>query len=262
MLGNPAILAQFKSIDLVDLEHYLRTGVSEKYQDPPILGRWEVDPYLTFLTEKKRNLDMTAADVRLLRFRMEYIKGFKLYAMPDQTVKLKGPDITGIMGKLDEIEKAVRGGRRTRPPVQLIAPAPTTSPQTGASVENQRLMSERYGISRGVPTTTPQTQPQPQALVPQTPTAAAPAPPPTTDELAALIAREEIITLAEGRWTDEAGRLTIEFRPTRNIPQFLVTRRTPDGVYASVREVGEAEETRTERLYLTDRTQTIVMAPF
>ena len=252
MLANPSLLAQFKSIDLVDLEGFLHTGVSEKYQDPPILGRWEVDPYLTFLTEKKRNLDMTAADVRLLRFRMEYIRGFKLYVMPDQTVRLKGPDITGLMAKLDEIEKAVRGGRRARPPVQVITPSPATGPQPGASSDTQRLMADRYGISRGVPTAP--TQPQAQFGVPQAPAAAAPpAAPPTADELAAQIGRQEIITLAEGRWTDEAGRMTIEFRPTRNIPQFLVTRRTPGGVYASVRE---------ERLHLTDRSQTIVMAPF
>jgi hypothetical protein len=196
---------------------------------------------------------MTAADVRLLRFQMEYIKGFKLYVMPDQTVKLKGPDITGLMTKLDEIEKSVRGGRRTRPPVQVIVP-PTTSPQSSAtSPETSRLMADRYGISRGVPTapTQPQPQAQQQLVTPQaTP---APPPPPTADELAAQIAGQQIVTLAEGRWKDEAGRMTIQLRPSKVIPQFLVTRPTPDGIYASVRE---------DRLYLTDRTQTIVMAPF
>jgi hypothetical protein len=158
------------------------------------------------------------------------------------------------MARLDEIEKAVRGGRRTRPPVQVITPPPTTaSPQAGVSAESQRLMTERYGI-RGVPTSP--AQPQQQVVVPQpvTPQAAPPPPPPpTTEELAAQIGRQQIVTLAEGRWKDDAGRLTIEFRPSRNIPQFLVTRSTPGGVYASVRE---------ERLYLTDKNQTIVMAPF
>jgi len=253
ILGSRALLERLSKIDLEDLGAFLRTGVSEKFQDPPILGRWEVDPYLTFLMEKKRNLDMTAADVRLLRFQREFIRGFKLYVMPDNQVKLKGPDVSRLVGRLEEIEKAVRGGRRTRPPVVYVNPTASAGAQPGAgiSAESERLMQDRYGVSARAPQAAPaqqfvQVQPQ------QVPTQAAPAAP-TTDELAAEIAQLEVVTLAEGTWSEEIGRLTIKFRPRREMPQFLVTRRISDGVYASVRE---------ERLYLTDKRQTMVMAPF
>jgi uncharacterized membrane protein required for colicin V production len=254
ILGSRALLERLSSIDLEDLGKFLRSGVSEKFQDPPILGRWEVDPYWTFLMEKKRNLDMTAADVRLLRYQREFIRGFKLYVMPDNQVKLKGPDVSGLIGRLEEIEKAVRGGRRTRPPVTYINTAPAATTQsgvTGISAESERLMQDRYGVSARAPQPT---QPAPQMIQvqPQTSTPAVPAPP-TTDELAAEIAQLEVVTLAEGTWSDDTGRLIVKLRPRREMSQFLVTRRIQEGVYASVRE---------ERLYLTDKRQTMVMARF
>lgn len=252
ILGSHTLLEKLASIDLDDLGTFLRTDVSEKYQDPPILGRWEVDPYLTFLMEKKRNLDMTAADVRLLRFQREYIQGFKLYVMPDNRVKLKGPDVSRLVGRLEEIEKAVRGGRRTRPPVVYVTPTSTTAQPgtTGISAESERLMQDRYGVSARAPQPTP--PPQILQVQPQAPTQVAP-PPPTTDELAAEIAQLEIVTLAEGTWSEEGGRSIIQLNPKREMSQFLVTRRIPEGIYASVRE---------DRLYLTAQKQTMVMAPF
>jgi uncharacterized membrane protein required for colicin V production len=253
ILGSRVLLERLATIDLEDLGQFLRTGVTEKFQDPPILGRWEVDPYLTFLMEKKRNLDMTAADVRLLRFQREFIRGFKLYVMPDKQVKLKGPDVSRLVGRLVEIEKAVRGGRRSRPPVVYVnpTPSPTAQPRaSGVSSESERLMQDRYGVSPRAPQAAPAQQfiqVQPQA---QTQTLPAP---PTTDELAAEIAQLEVVTLAEGTWSEDTGRVMIKLRPRKEMPQFLVTRRIPEGVYASVRE---------ERLYLTDKRQTMVMAPF
>jgi hypothetical protein len=254
ILGSQELLDQLRSIDLSDLQGYLMTGVSEQFQYPPILGRWEVDPYLTFLMEKRRRRDMTAADVRLLRFQMEFVKGFKLYAMPEHEVRIKGPEVGRMIGRLEEIEKAVRGGTRSRPPVQVVAPS---APQTvDPNTERTRqLMAERYGINRGVPSgsSSPGAAPATQFMqVQPAPAPAVPAAPATAAEVAAEIAQLPFGTLAEGAWRDEDGRITLTLRPQRELTQFVLTRRASD-VRASVRE---------ERLYLTHEGQTLVMARF
>ncbi|MGA1236623.1 MAG: CvpA family protein [Limisphaerales bacterium] len=257
IIGSQALIDRLMSIDLEDLEGFLHTGVSEKFQDPPMLGRWEVDPYLTFLMEKKRNLDMTAADVRLLRYEMEFMRGLKLYVMPDKRVKLKGPDITQMVGRLGDIEKAVRTGRRSKPPVIYIDAGATSAPAgggggvTGRPAESDRLMQERYGVNAGA--RRPQTQQPVMQVQPVIPRTEEIPPPPTIDELAAQIAQLDVVTLGEGTWDEVDGRLVVDIKPKHEMDQFLVTRRTTGGVFSSVRE---------ERLYLTDRKQTIVMAPF
>jgi hypothetical protein len=251
LLGNPAVLEQLRTLDFKDLNNYLRTGLSEKFQDPRILGRWEVDPYLTFLAAKKQRREMTAAEVRLLRFHMEFVKGFKLYATPDKAVRIKGPDIAQMIGRLDEIAKAVQGGSKPRPAVQYVAPAPTpVAPAGGGGTTMSREMIERYGINPG--SRSGQPAPVVAAAPVAVPVAVAPTPPVTANQVAAEIAQLTIATLAEGTWSDDDGQFTLSLNPQKEMSQFVVTRRS-SSIKASVRD---------ERLYLSDQGQTLVMAPY
>jgi hypothetical protein len=186
---------------------------------------------------------------------MEFTRGLKLYVMPDKRVKLKGPDITQMIGKLGDIEKAVRTGRRSKPPVIYIDAGATSvgggGGITGRPAESDRLMQERYGVNAGA--RRPQTQQPVMQVQPVTTRSEEIPPPPTIDELAAQIAQLDVVTLGEGTWDEVDGRLVVDIKPKFEMDQFLVTRRTSGGVFSSVRD---------ERLYLTDRKQTIVMAPF
>jgi uncharacterized membrane protein required for colicin V production len=257
VVGNADSLAQLRTLDLKDLSQYLRTGVSERYQDTPILGRWEVDPYLTFLGEKRRRKEMTATDVRLLRFQMEYVRGLKLLLAPDNTVRLKGPDIGQVIGRLADLAKLVSEGSKPRPQVIAVAPQtlqpsqPVTSQDPNARVAQQQL-AQRYGIRNPTaPTPTP-SGPGPSPLVATAP-AAQPAPQMiTTAELAAEIARLPMTTLAEGTWREENGRYYLTFQPARELPQFIGTRRSTS-VEANFRD---------DRLYLAERNQGLVMSRF
>ena len=268
VLGNEELMNQLRALDLKDLNHYLRTGESDRYQDTPILGRWEIDSYLTFLMEKRRKREMTAADVKLLRYRMEYVKGFKLFVAPDNTVRLKGPDISQVIGRLTELAKAVSEGTRA-PRAAVRVATPTAQPQVApaqpmdaATLQQQ----QRYGIrppaaassgfNRGVPTAPagggqPIAQPQQQLVLVQPAQTAPVAPAMTAPELAAEIARLPMVTLAEGTWREEGGTYTASLNPTQEMKEFVGTRRSSTEL--SVRE---------DRLYLSDQGQTMVMSRF
>ena len=97
---------QLEQIDLKDLMAYLKTGESPKYSDQPILGRWEVDPYLTLQQEKRRKVGMTSQEMRQLRQNVEMIKGFKLVVAPDNSAKLKGPDVVQLIKRLADAARA------------------------------------------------------------------------------------------------------------------------------------------------------------
>ena len=252
LVGNPAVLDQLRTLDFKDLEAYLRTGASEKFQDPPILGRWEVDPYLTFLAAKKQNREMTAADVRLLRFHMEFVKGFKLYATPDKVVRIKGPDVAQMIGRLEEIAKAVQTGGKPRSAVQYVAPTPTVVPTQGGSGPSSvsREMIERYGINPGARAAQQPGFPADAQVA--VPVVAAPTPQVTAAQVAAEIAALPFATLADGAWAEDDGQMTLSLNPRQELRQFVVTRRSSN-IKASVRE---------ERLFLVDQGQTVVMAPF
>jgi hypothetical protein len=237
ILSNTELLGQLREIDLKDLQHYLKTGVSEKYQDVPILGRWEIDPYLTFILEKRRKTGMTAADVRMLRYHIEFVKGFKLYIAPDNTVKLKGPDISQMAGRLPEIERALAAGSKPRPQVQVIQVPQTADPQSdpSASPTYNRMLSERYGLRGGRGGGPGEPAPAPATLVPQQAAAAAVPALMTTTELAAEIAKLPMTLLAEGTWKEQDSRYVVSLRPQKEVSQFLGTRRSSN-IEASMRE--------------------------
>jgi hypothetical protein len=159
-----------------------------------------------------------------------------------------------MIGRLEEIEKTVRGGK-TRPTVQYVAPV--AAPEAAldpAAEQNRQILAQRYGVDRGIPGrgAAPTAPTTPTAPMVQLQPTATPAPQINAADIAAEIAQLPFSNLAEGSWRDEEGRLTLSLRPEREMSQFVVTRRTSD-LRASVRE---------ERLYLTDRGQTLVMARF
>lgn len=259
ILGNRPLIAELLETDLKDLEHYLRTGVSEKYSDQPILGRWELHPYLTFIQEKKRKIGLTAAEVRLLRYHMEFIKGFKLYIAPDNSVKLKGPDITQLAGRLSDIAKALTAGTKPKVQVQVAqapqvvqAPSPTAR-GPGMDPRLAQRYGQRYGLNpaqlqSGAPSAE-------QGETGVTPTAPQPPPSqtlPTMTQIAAQIAALPVTVLAQGSWKEQDGRFVISLRPEKEMPQFLGTRKSSQ-IEVSIRE---------ERLYLSENKQGIVLTRF
>jgi len=70
IVTNAALTGEIYSIlgnDLNDLQEYLNTGKSPKFDDETILGVWTINPQATLAQEKKRHPGMTPRQVAKLR---------------------------------------------------------------------------------------------------------------------------------------------------------------------------------------------------
>ena len=243
VVGSQEILQQLEQVDLKDLLAYLQSGQSPQYQDLPILGRWQLEPYSTLAQVKKRRVRITSVEMRLLRQQMEFIKGYQLVVLPDNTAKLKGPDVTQLLKKyLGEAAKALsEGGSRAPAPVARAVPAPARPPPQSPS---SRLMEQRYGRS-STPTPVPAA---PTVTVAPTATPA----PPSPAAIAAEIATLPIVVLAQGSWKGGGDHYEFDMRAQVEAFKFDESKKSA-AVEASIRD---------GKLYLTEGKETMVLVKF
>jgi hypothetical protein len=67
VLANPELTAQLLKTDLKDLEAFLKSGVSPKYADEKLLGRWRVDLSSVLLQTRRMRGTMTPPEFAALR---------------------------------------------------------------------------------------------------------------------------------------------------------------------------------------------------
>jgi hypothetical protein len=238
VIGNQEILQQLEQVDLKDLLAYLQSGVSSKYQDLPILGRWQLEPYSTLAQVKKRRARITSLEMKLLRQQMEFIKGYQLVVLPDNTAKLKGPDVAQIIKKY-----VGEGGGRASAPVVRAVPAPVQSPQQSAA---SRLMEQRYGTRPSTPTPVPAT---PTVTVAPAATTLAP---PSPAAIAAEVAALPVVVLAQGSWKGEGDNYALDMQAQADGFKFDESKKSA-AVEASIRD---------GKLYLTEGKETMVLVKF
>ncbi len=161
VLQNPEIVQELLGQDLNDLRAYLETGVSPRYEEERILGKWKLDPYPTMAQERKRNPEMSSTQMRRLKLVMtEIMSGVAVIATTDNKIAIKAE---GVAEKLQ----------------QLFAP-PTPPPQPvnpdAAPVQGMdpRLL-QRYGGRGGAggrgmvqPAPAPAPKPAQQKAIPYT----------------------------------------------------------------------------------------------
>ncbi|MBI4325057.1 MAG: CvpA family protein, partial [Chloroflexi bacterium] len=88
VLNNQSIIDELRAVDLKDLAHYLQTGKSPKYSDEKILGRWLLDVD-EVITQTKKNPDMSAAELIILRKVAAVLQGATLSATLDNRIVFK-----------------------------------------------------------------------------------------------------------------------------------------------------------------------------
>ena len=247
ILGNAEIVQQLQQTDLKDLLEYLKTGESPRFADTKILGRWQLDPYATLLQKKRHRSRMTTAEMRLLRQELEFKKNLTLVATPDNSVKLKGPDVAALMKKyMGEMKAFLEGGSKKAVPV-VRAPVPT-QPAQPASPSPSSEMARRYGLRPGAP---PAAAPAPAvSTVAVTPGASAP--PPSPAAITAEIAKLPVVVLAQGNWKGDGSRYDVSLQAQVSGLPF-----EGGGKSAAL-----AAEIRDGRLYLTQGDETFVMEKF
>jgi hypothetical protein len=133
VITSPTLRETFSKVDLKDFRKYLETGISPRYEDEKILGRWRMDPG-TVLTQLKRDrLNLSPAEMRTIRAAVTPIlTGATLVAYTDGrfAIKIAAP----------------------------AAPAPTANPEGGEAAANpnsvQNAYMARYGL-RPPPTAAP-----------------------------------------------------------------------------------------------------------
>ncbi len=147
VLNSPTLRETFSKVDLKDFRKYLETGISPRYEDEKILGRWRMDPGTVFTQLKRQRLNLSPVEMRNIRAAVgSVLSGATLVAYTDGrfSVKIAAP----------------------------AAPAPSTAPTEGgeAAAANtgspQNAYLARYGL-RPQPTGAPAaTAPQPKAAKP------------------------------------------------------------------------------------------------
>lgn len=141
LVANQELMDAILGVDLVDLKKYLETGVSPKYADQKILGRWRLDRRTTFMRERKRRPDMPAPEVRALRQLVALIA-------PNTTVRVT-PDnqLTLKVDLNDQVRQSIRVLVEGQPP------APTNQPPAeelgGMPPQMDPAVAARYGLGRG-----------------------------------------------------------------------------------------------------------------
>ena len=249
ILNNQEIVQQMQQADLKDLLEYLKTGESPKFAELKILGRWQLDPYATLLQAKKHRSRMTTAEMRLLKQELEFKKSLTLIATPDNSIRLRGPDVMTLMQKyLGEMKAYIEGGsKRPAPLARAPTPAPVPS-QPRVTSPGQDAMRQRYGVNRPTPTPAP----APVAPIAGAASAAPAAPPPSPAAMAAEIAKLPVVVLAQGNWKGEGDRFELTLQAQAGSLPF-------EGAKKSASVVAEI---RDGRLYVSDADDTLVMEKF
>lgn len=152
VLHNPEIVQELLGQDLGDLRAYLETGVSPRYEEERILGKWKLDPYPTMAQERKRNPDMSSTQMRRLKLVMtEIMSGVSVIATTDNKIAMKAE---GVAEKLQQLYN---------PP----APVPQVNPDAAAQVQGMSPdLMQRYG-QRGGGRAAPQRAPAPAPAAPR-----------------------------------------------------------------------------------------------
>jgi hypothetical protein len=175
---------------------------------------------------------------------MEFIKGYQLVVLPDNTAKLKGPDVAQLIKKyLGEAAKALTEGGRAPAPVARAVPAPA---QPAAQDSASRLMQQRYGVR---PSSAP--APTPVPVAPAGAQAAAPAPP-SPAAIAAEIAALPTVVLAQGSWKGEGDQYELSMQAQVDGFKFDESKKAAT-VQASIKD---------GKLYLSDNKETMVLTKF
>jgi hypothetical protein len=245
VLGNPEILQELEKVDLKDLLGYLQTGQSEKYAELRILGRWQLDPYATLLQVKKKRQRITSAEMRVLRQQVELVKGVSLVALPDNSAKLKGPDVFTLMKKyLGDLTRSLGQGGTAQAPTVARAAAPAPSQPAPPTSAADRATRERYGLNRPGATAPPPVAAAPAAVAPSSVPA-----PPSPAQIAAEIAALPTIVLAQGTWKGDGDHYQMEMQAQADGFKFDTGKKSAS-VEASIRD---------GKLYLSDGNETMVM---
>lgn len=149
VIDSPTLRETFSKVDLKDFRKYLETGVSPRYEDEKILGRWRMDPGTVFTQLKRDRLNLSPADMRAVRAALgPVLSGATLVAYTDGRFSIKiTPPAAPAPAPTDGAEAGGGGG------------AYGGAGGGGGAMSAQNAMMARYGMRPPPATPTPQAAP-------------------------------------------------------------------------------------------------------
>ncbi len=113
ILNNRDILDSLQKLDLADLRKFLETGVSPKYADERLLGRWSPDMAAIVTDARRKRANLGFADLKNLRMALNAILGkarFNVYPDGRFTLKVPPPEFPAAPAAAAPREGAGGGG--------------------------------------------------------------------------------------------------------------------------------------------------------
>jgi hypothetical protein len=113
ILNNRDIVDQLKKLDLADLRKFLETGVSPKYADERLLGRWSPDMAAIVTDARRKRANLGFADLKNLRMALNAILSkarFNVYPDGRFTLKVPPPEFPAAPAPAAPREGAAAGG--------------------------------------------------------------------------------------------------------------------------------------------------------
>jgi hypothetical protein len=145
VLNNPNLIDTFNRLDLKDFRQYIETGVSPRYEDERILGRWRMDPGSVFTSLKRQRLNTGPAEMKKIRETLTPIlAGMTLIAYPDGRFSMKvaapaaAPEPTAEATAAAEAAPDANAVRNSYLARYGIAPGATPPPSSGPAPASRR----------------------------------------------------------------------------------------------------------------------------
>lgn len=156
IINNAEIMGELRQVSLKDLYQYLKTGKSAKYDEEKILGWWQLDPHATFTLARKKNPDMPAKQMAMLKqVLLVWLPQLTLMAAPDNSLMIHFELSDQAKQILEAQKKALEAAQQAQQDQQPGQPGPGRMPPGYA---------ERYFRGQTPPPqAAPQTQPAPTA---------------------------------------------------------------------------------------------------
>ena len=92
ILSNAEIMDYLKATDRPDLQEYLRTGKSPKYDEEQILGVWHLDKDAVLTYIRKKKPDIRSKELRLIKGFVAMLPEVSMTAMPDNKITFSSGD--------------------------------------------------------------------------------------------------------------------------------------------------------------------------
>ena len=192
---NPELVNELLGLDFRDLEGYLRTGISQKYKDEHILGRWRLNVRRSVAEMKiVGTTKLPAVEFNLLR------KALNVY-LEEMTIGFTTDNKAILKVKAKDEQKLLQTVGRASATPAAQAPPPGAIPQQPVADSSADLLRSRYGLTGG-PGAGQRAQPLANAtgVVPR-----APAKAPTTTALGPLMSN------GEGGWSKAGDVYRVTF---------------------------------------------------